>query len=444
MRHFSKGHKLVAVQHKGYQHVNARKREPTGNSHRLGYLLSRYPGISHTFFLQEIRGLRELGFDIATASVNAPDRAHQQLTTVEAEEAATTFYLKPIPRGRAMLHLLRIVCASPASAVRALRADLRLRPSSFRQRLFSLFYVAEALLLCDWIRRRGITHLHVHFGGAVATVGLIAAAAARIPYSLTIHGPDEFFDELGMHLRQKFENAAFVIAISHYCRSQIMRIASPAHWDRFETVRLGIRPELLPARIPREVPAALQLVMVGRLVPTKGPLLLLQAVAQLRSHGIAAALTIIGDGPERADLESFMQQHDLTSVVTLTGALNHDETLKHVAGADLFVLASFAEGIPVSLMEAMALGVPCISTYIAGIPELIDHDRDGILVPAGSVDELTRAILRLARDPALRQRLAEAARAHVLREYHLPENLKLLADTLNRRISASQRMVGGS
>jgi glycosyltransferase involved in cell wall biosynthesis len=184
--------------------------------------------------------------------------------------------------------------------------------------------------------------------------------------------------------------------------------------------------------------------MVGRLVPTKGPLLLLQAVAQLRSEGIAVALTIIGDGPERADLESFIQQHDLTSIVMLTGALNHDETLKQVAGADLFVLASFAEGIPVSLMEAMALGVPCISTYIAGIPELIDHDHDGILVPAGSVDELTRAILRLARDPALRQRLAEAARAHVLREYHLPENLKLLADTLNRRISASQRMVGGS
>jgi glycosyltransferase involved in cell wall biosynthesis len=426
------------------QHVNAREREPTGNGHRVGYLLSRYPGISHTFFLQEIRGLRELGFDIATASINAPDRAHHQLTAVEAEEAATTFYLKPMPRGRAMLHLVRIVCASPASAFRAVRADLRLQPSSFRQRLFSLFYVAEALLLCDWIGRHRITHLHVHFGGAVATVGLIAAAAARIPYSLTIHGPDEFFDERGAYLRQKFENAAFVIAISDYCRSQIMRIASPAHWDRFETVRLGIRPELLPERIPRDTAMPLQLVMVGRLVPTKGPTLLLQAVEKVRSQGIAIALTIIGDGPERTDLESFIRQRDLSGLVTLTGALTHDETLKHVAGADLFVLASFAEGIPVALMEAMALGVPCISTYIAGIPELIAHDHDGILVPAGSVDELTKAILRLARDPALRQRFADAARAHVLREYHLPENLKLLAETLNRRISASHRMVGGS
>jgi glycosyltransferase involved in cell wall biosynthesis len=429
--------------------VNAREREPTENDRRrLGYLLSRYPGISHTFLLQEIRGLRELGFDIATASVNAPDRAHQQLTAAEAEEAAATFYLKPMPRGRAMLHLLRIVCSSPASAFRALRTDLQLRPSSFCQRLFSFFYVAEALLLCDWIRRRRITHLHVHFGGAVATVGLIAAAAARIPYSLTIHGPDEFFDELGTHLRQKFENAAFVIAISHYCRSQIMRIASPVHWDRFETVKLGIRPELLPQRQPRDTAAPLQMVMVGRLVPTKGPLLLLQAflhaMDQLRSEGIALGLTLIGEGPERSNLENFIRQHDLTRFVTLTGALNHDETLKHVAHSDLFVLASFAEGIPVALMEAMALGVPCISTYIAGIPELIDHDHDGILVPAGSVDDLTKAILRLARDPALRQRFAEGARAHVLRDYHLTENLKVLADTLNRRISSSRRTVVGS
>jgi glycosyltransferase involved in cell wall biosynthesis len=426
----------VAVHHKGEQYVNAREGESAASGHRLGYLLSRYPAISHTFFLQEIRGLRELGFDIATASINAPDRAAQQLTPAEADAAATTLYLKPMPRGRALLRLLRLAGASPACVLRAIRTALRLEPSSLGQRIFSLFYVAEALLLCDWIRHRRITHLHVHFGGAVATVGLIAAAASRIPYSLTIHGPDEFFDERGTHLRQKLENAAFVIAISDYCRSQLMRIASPAHWKRFETVRLGIRPELLPQRVPPDPAMPLQLVMVGRLVPTKGPLLLLQAVERLRSQDVAIALTVIGDGPERGELEAFLRHHQLSGIVTLTGALNHDETLAHVARADLFVLASFAEGIPVALMEAMALGVPCISTYIAGIPELIDHERDGILVPAGSVDELTNAILRLARDAGLRRRFAEAARAHVLREYHLPENLKLLAATWKRRLAS--------
>jgi glycosyltransferase involved in cell wall biosynthesis len=179
--------------------------------------------------------------------------------------------------------------------------------------------------------------------------------------------------------------------------------------------------------------------MVGRLVAAKGAFLLLQAVERVHTQGIAVQLTIVGDGPERGALETFLRQHQLTDIVTLTGALNHDQTLERVAGADLFVLASFAEGIPVALMEAMALGVPCISTYIAGIPELIDHDHDGILVPAGSVDALTDAILRLARDPAQRQRFAAAARAHVLREYHLPDNLKLLAATLRRRLSAPKR-----
>lgn len=422
--------------------MNSRELQRSASPRRIAYLLSQYPGISHTFLLQEILGLRELGFDIATASINPPDRAQDQLIPAEADAAETTFYIKSMPWPRATLHLLRVACAAPLFILRAVRAAFRLEPSSVRQRLYSLFYVAEAILLADWIRRRGITHLHVHFGGAVATVGLLASAAAGVPYSLTIHGPDEFFDEEGFHLRQKLENAAFVITISHYCRSQLMRIASPEHWDRFVTVRLGIRPELLHAHPAHAAQNPLKMIMVGRLVPTKGPLLLLQAIERIRNQGIAISLTIVGDGPQRADLETFIQEHRLAELVTLTGALNHDQTLERVAAADLFILASFAEGIPVSLMEAMALGVPCISTYIAGIPELIENERDGILVPAGSVDDLAEAILRLAHDPELRRRLAQAARDRVLREYSLSDNLKLLAATLDRRLSQMEQVEG--
>lgn len=422
--------------------MNSRELQRSASPRRIAYLLSQYPSISHTFLLQEILGLRELGFDIATASINPPDRAQNQLTPAEAEAAETTFYVKSMPWPRAMFHLLRIACAAPVYIFRAVRAAFRLEPSSVRQRLYCLFYIAEAILLADWFRRRGITHLHVHFGGAVATVGLLASAVARVPYSLTIHGPDEFFDEERFHLRQKLEGAAFVIAISHYCRSQLMRIASAEHWDRFATVRLGIRPELLPDRTARAPANPLKIIMVGRLVSTKGPLLLLQAIERIRNQGVAISLTLVGDGPERADLETFLQHHRLAEVVTLTGALNHDQTLQRVAAADLFILASFAEGIPVSLMEAMALGVPCISTYIAGIPELIENERDGILVPAGSVDDLANAILRLAHDPELRRRLAETARDRVLREYSLSDNLKLLASMLDRRLSQIEHVEG--
>ena len=402
----------------------------------LGYLLSRYPAVSHTFLLHEVRGLRELGLRIETASVNPPDRTREQLSPVEAEEAGRTLYLKSLPRARVLTGLLGAVLRSPGSVLRGLRAAARLRPSSISQRLYSLFYLVEALLLCEWIRAHRIRHLHVHFGGAVATVGMLAAAAARIPYSLTIHGPDEFFDETRFHLRQKLESAAFVICISQYCRSQLMRIAPAACWNRFETVRLGIRPELLPQHAPRDPRLPLEIVVVGRLVSAKGPLLLLQALQQVRAQGIPMSLTLVGTGPERETVEAFLDRHAMRDGVTLTGALNHDQTLERVARADLFVLASFAEGIPVALMEAMAIGVPCISTYIAGIPELIHHEHNGLLVPAGSVDDLTAAIVRLARDPDLRHRLAEAARSHVLREYHLPENLKQLAAALQRRFAA--------
>ena len=421
------------------QHVNPRELRSAASPRRIAYLLSRYPGISHTFLLQEILGLRELGFDIASASINPPDRASHQLTPAEAEAAATTFYIKSMPRLRVLARLVRIVCTAPGSVLSAFRAAFSLKTPSLRRRFYTLYYIAEAVLLADWIRRRGITHLHVHFGGAVATVGFIASQAARIPWSLTIHGPDEFFDEQEFHLRQKLESASFVIAISHYCRSQLMRIASPARWDRFETVRLGIRPELLPKRAAGAHANPLHIVMVGRLVPTKGPLLLLKAIERVRNHGIALSLTVVGDGPERPDLEAFIRAHDLAGIVTLTGALNHDQTLARVAAADLFVLASFAEGIPVSLMEAMALGVPCISTWIAGIPELIESNRDGILVPPGSVDDLVNAILRLAGDPGLRQRLSESARNRVLREYSLSQNLRLLAATMERHLN---RMAG--
>lgn len=426
------------------QYVNSRNQQPAGSPRRIAYLLSLYPGISHTFFLHEVLGLRELGFDIVTASINAPDRPLDHLTSAEAEAAATTFYIKTVPRMRAMINLVRIAFTKPGCVLRALRAGFRLRTPPLRKRLYSFFYIAEAILLADWMHQHGITHLHIHFGGAVATVGHIASAAAQIPYSLTIHGPDEFFDEQEFHLCQKLESATFVIAISNFCRSQLMRIASPAYWDRFETVRLGIRPTLLPERTSHGDPNPLQIIMVGRLVPTKGPLLLLQAVERVRDSGVAVSLTLVGDGAERSHLEAFIRDHDMRDIVTLTGALNHDQTLSRVAAADMFVLASFAEGIPVSLMEAMALGVPCISTYIAGIPELIENERDGILVPAGSMDELTEAILRLARDSGLRRRLAEAACNRILREYSLIDNLKLLAATLDRHLNQLESGAGPS
>lgn len=411
------------------QHVEAQVR-----GHRLGFLLSQYPAISHTFFLQEIRGLRELGLEIEAASVNCPDRPLNQLTPSEAQEAGTTFYLKSGSPLRNAMRIAVVALRNPGAAWRAVVASQRIGPMLLGNRLYALFYAAEAMLLLAWIREKRITHLHAHFGGAVAFVAYITSAAARLPYSMTIHGPDEFFDEAVYHLRAKVAGAAFVIAISDYCRSQLMRIAGGSSWDRIDVVRLGVKPETLPQPIPAAHGSPLRLVCVGRLVPTKGPLLLLQALHQVRARGVDCSLTMVGDGTMRAALEQAIQDLGLAGSVTLTGALNHDQALDRVAAADIFILASFAEGIPVALMEAMAIGIPCISTFIAGIPELIRTEECGLLVPAGSVDALRDAILRLAEDSALRGRIAEAGRRQVLREYHLPDNLAQLARIWRSRL----------
>ena len=403
---------------------------------RLAYLMSHYPAISHTFFLHEVLGLRELGLEIETVSINPPDRAIDAMPANEAAEAASTFFIKRTSPLHALLIAAVTLLRRPRAFLRGLGFALSLQSPSPLQLLYGVFYFVEALVLADWMRRRALQHLHIHFSGAVATVGMVAAYAFRFPYSLTVHGPDDFFNERQFSLKDKIERAGFVICISHYCRSQLMRIASPEHWDTMSVVRLGIRPELFPSPPLARRGDPLRIVTVGRLVPAKGQLLLLRALLQLRSRGLIVHLQLVGDGPDRSHLEAFVRTHSLEQQVTFAGARNHDETLQLLSTADICVLASFAEGIPVALMEAMAMGIPCISTFTAGIPELLHHEEEGLLVPAGSVDDLACAIETLTASEELRQRFSVAGRARVLKDYNLATNLQLLATNFANRVAS--------
>lgn len=396
--------------------------------------MSHYPAISHTFFLHEILGLRELGLEIETVSINPPDREIDAMPANEAAEAGSTFFIKRTPPLRALRIAAATLLGHPRAFLRGLAFALSLQSPSPLQLLYGVFYFVEALVLADWMRRRELEHLHIHFSGAVATVGMVAAYAFRFPYSLTVHGPDDFFNERQFSLKDKIERASFVICISHYCRSQLMRIASPQHWERMSVVRLGIRPELFPSPRPARDGGPLRIVTVGRLVPAKGQLLLLRALLQLRNRNCIVHLQLVGGGPDRGHLEAFVCAHGLEEQVTFAGARNHGETLQLLSTADICVLASFAEGIPVALMEAMAMGIPCISTFTAGIPELLHHEEEGLLVPAGSVDDLADAIETLAGSEALRQRFSTLGRTRVFRDYNLATNLQLLASTFASRM----------
>ncbi len=402
---------------------------------RIAYLLSRYPAISHTFFLQEVRGLRKLGLSIHCASINRTDRAAGALSEEEKQEQAKTYYLK----GQSLIHLMaqlaRILLTRPAVAWRGMRAALALQPGHLVHTLYALFYWAEALLVGDWMERNQLAHLHIHFSGPVASVGMITGLAWNIPYSMTVHGPDEFFDQNEMALRQKIENAVFVFCISEFCRSQLMRITQSETWAKLRIIRLGVQPALadVPLRTVGEVPT--RILCTGRLVGAKGQAILLLAAAELVRRGHALQVTLIGDGEDRPALERLAGELRIQGNVIFKGAQGHGAVMEQLLVTDLFVLPSFAEGVPVALMEAMAVGVPCISTFIAGIPELIRHEKDGLLVPAGSIDALACAIERLITNSEERARFAASAREQVLTHYNLPVNLGLLAATLTELVA---------
>ncbi len=407
---------------------------------QIAFLLSRYPAVSHTFFLKEILGLRERGIQICTASVNLPDRPTDSLPPLEAVEAAATFYIKKDGKVKLLRRILAIAFREPAVTWRGLRAAFQLGSWDGKARAFSIFYLAEALLVGDWMQRNRLSHLHVHFGGAVATVGMLTSKAWLIPWSITLHGPDEFFDQDAFYLRQKVESANFVICISDFCRSQVLRIAPALSESRLQVVRLGVdcqtlRPTARPGAeqspsvnlAESAPPAVMHIVCTGRMVPAKGHQILLDAVAALRQSGILTTLTLIGDGPERRNLEDQSKRLKIDDCVRFLGALAHGPTLQQVAAADIFVLASFAEGLPVALMEAMALGIPCVSTTIAAIPEMIRDRQNGLLVPPSNIPALRDALELLAVDVDLRRALAVHARTTAETEYNLDRNLDQLA-----------------
>jgi len=401
---------------------------------RLLYLLSRYPAVSHTFFLNEILELRKRGFTIEVASINQPDRSRSSMPAIEVEEAEKTFYIKSAGAARATTVAAKTLLIRPRVFFRGLKAALSLGRWDASATLYAFFYFAEALILGDWMRSHDHRHLHIHFCGPVATVGMLASVAWGFSYSLTVHGPDEFYDVEKFYLRQKVEGAKFILCISDFCRSQLMRISAPEHWDKMHVTRLGVDPDIFsPMRAQPKPDHVLEILCVGRLVPSKGQLILLRACDILLSRGCHFRVRLVGDGPDRKHLEAFAEQEKIP--VIFEGARSHDETRLLLAQADIFALASFAEGVPVALMEAMAMEVPCVSTVIAGIPELIRDGLDGLLVPASSAEVLAEALKRLIEDPLLRRSIGLAGRKRVHDLYNLRENVNLLASRFRENVS---------
>jgi glycosyltransferase involved in cell wall biosynthesis len=401
---------------------------------RLAYLVSRYPALSHTFILREVLSLRKQGFDIRVASINPPDRPASELTAEEQSEAETTFCVKQAGLFSLLAASLITLLRHPAGWLRGLAFSIRLGGADLGKMLYGLFYFCEALLLGRWMAAQRLHHLHVHFATPASTVGLIATKIFPVQLSITVHGPDEFYDVPGYRLREKIAGASFICAIGKFARSQLMKVSPPAEWKKFEVSPLGVDPARFAPAAPPRTADGFELICVGRLVPAKGQHLLIGAMGRLLRDGRQVRLRLVGDGPDRPSLERQVAELAIGGAVVFEGPVNQDRIRGLYQAADLFVLPSFAEGIPVVLMEAMAMEIPVLTTFVNGIPELIRHGIDGWLVAPSDEEGLAAAIATLMDDDALRRRLGQAGRARVVECYDLQRNTERLARIYRRRL----------
>ncbi len=383
---------------------------------RIAYLTSQYARASDTFLRDEVAEVRALGHDVFTFSVRAAPLGELVDENVARERANTEVILQVSPFSLVMAAL---VCAwrRPGRWWRALRESFSLGWPGWKGRLWPLFYLVEAAYLACRLEAHAVEHLHVHIAEGPGAVGMLASILSGVPYSLTIHGPSEFDIPLTLALDRKVGRAAFTVAVCEFGRSQLYRWTNPEDWDRIHIVHCGVGATF--SNGPGEpVPTVSRLVFVGRLAEQKGPLVLIEAAALLARDGLEFELNLIGDGPLRSLMEGRIARHGLTDRVRISGWMTSDSIRRELLASRALVLPSFAEGLPVVLMEALALGRPAISTYVAGIPELVEPGSSGWLVPAGAVGPLAEAMrTALTLAPEDLDRMGQAG-AHAVAERH--------------------------
>lgn len=387
-----------------------------------------------SFFLREVMELRALGIRIEVVSVNRPDRPAEQLTAEEAIEAKNAYHLKQHGLKGAIIANGKTLLTNFGGYCRGVRMVFCLGGLDLKGLFYHFMYFIEALMVGIWMRQKHLHHIHVHLGSQAATVGLYVQAIFGVGFSITVHGPDEFYDVKGQCLTEKIAAADFICCISFFCRSQLMKLSPYADWHKLIVSRLGVNVIEFSPKPHRHAPEPFSILCVGRLVPAKGQHQLIDAVERLAGQGRRVRLHLVGAGPDEASLRQRVLQFEDPATVVFEGPVNHDRIRALYEAADLFCIPSFAEGIPIVLMEAMASGIPCITTQIAGIPELIRPGLDGLLVAPSDLDGLTDALATLIDDEALRDRLSTSGRRRIIEFYDLRHNVKQLAAIFADRV----------
>jgi colanic acid/amylovoran biosynthesis glycosyltransferase len=351
---------------------------------KVAYIVAGYPRTSHSFIRREIKALESLGVEVFRYS-NRPLDEPLVTDADRKEHERTRVILSVGPAGHA-LALAAVAIRRPLIFARSFATALRLGRRSERGLLRHVAYLAEAAVLERWLRGTGVCHLHAHFGGNTTTVALLCRCLGGPPFSFTIHGLDEYDNA-----REKVSHAAFVCAISSFGKAQLYRRVNTIDWFKIREIHCGVDVELLTAPLT-PVPEAPRLVCVARFHVEKGHLILLEAAARLAAEGVRFEIVLVGDGPLRPAIEERVRRLGLEGRVKLAGWMSEERVREAILASRALVLTSFAEGLPVVLMEALALGRPVIASTLSGIPELVLPGTNGWLVPAGSVEALVPAM----------------------------------------------------
>ncbi len=392
---------------------------------KIAYLINQYPKVSHSFIRREIAALEAQNLEIARFSIRScraelVDSA--DITELEKTEILLSQGILPL-----LIALLQNAILHPLKFWKAVLLMFQVSRYSQRGTLRHIAYLAEACLLVKKLAASNITHIHAHFGTNPTTVAMLCQALRGITYSFTVHGPEEFDDIRGLALAEKIKRATFVITVSSYGRSQLYRWCDLSHWSKIHIIHCGVDESFLNHPF-LPIPEQPQLVCVGRLSEQKGHLLLIDAASKLAQEGLKFKLVFVGDGELRGTIESLIEEYHLQDMIKITGWADSSRVRQEIIASRALVLPSFAEGLPVVIMEALALSRPVLSTYIAGIPELVQPNINGWLVPPGSVSALTTAMRTILEQPrAELEAMGKNGATEVIKEHDALIEAKKLA-----------------
>ena len=401
---------------------------------KFGYLFNSYPGTSMTFIRTEITAIETRYGPVPRYAIRRWDGP--LVTAEDARERDLTRYVLDAP-GKALLRAFVALLRNPAGMARAISSLAELYRAARRRPFAHLAYLVEAATIKAWAEREGVTHLHTHFSTNSAAVAMLCQRMGGPSYSFTAHGPNEFYEDNLPTIPLKAKYATFVACISTFCEARVLDISGPAAAGKTQVVRCGIELDDFNPTPPRGPSAPL--ICVGRLCPEKAQLVTVEALARIATEHPDLHIQFVGDGEDRAAIEARIAAHGLGDRVSLFGWRSHEEVRRLIGEARALILPSFAEGLPMVLMEALALGRPVVTTPVAGIPELVTQEC-GWLVEPGDEDGLARALVAvMAASPDEMRSKAVTGRSRVEQLHDGRRNAYALAAFLERAAQAHGR-----